>query len=126
MPKVIAITLLITFVILTVKSFNDQYALIIGLIASVILILFSSEYLGGIFSFVAELIDKSGIDNELIRIIFKITGIGYAVEFSAGIVEDAGLKNMADKLVLVGKIIIISTALPIFYAVFNTFTGFFS
>jgi len=126
MIKIVAITLIIAFVILLIKGFDDKYALLLGLASSVLLLLLSNEYIAEIFMFFTDLIDKSGIDDTLLRIVFKVTGIGYLIEFSAGIIEDAGLKNLSDKLVFIGKIMIIATALPVFYAVFTMFTEMFT
>ncbi len=126
MIKIVAVSLLIAFVVLLLKGFDDKYALLLGLASSVLLLLMSNEYIAEIFAFLTDLFDKSGIDDGLLRIVFKVTGIGYLVEFSAGIIEDAGLKNLSDKLVFVGKIMIIATSLPVFYAVFSMFSEMFS
>ena len=60
------------------------------------------------------------------KLIFKIVGIGYVVEFAAGILEDCGVKSVADKLVLAGKFVILSVSLPIFYALINILVGLVS
>lgn len=126
MVKIVAITLLFSFLILCVKGFNNEYAILTGLAASVVLVLLSSEYLSGVLTFLNDLIERSNVERGVINVVFKVTGIGYLIEFSAGIVEDAGLKTLSDKLVFVGKIVIISTSLPVFYAVFTTFSEIFA
>ena len=65
----------------------------------------------------------TGVDGSLFSIIFKITAIGYLVEFGAGTIEDFGLKSLADKLVFAGKIIILGISMPVIYAVFNLLKG---
>ena len=126
MLKIVALSLVFTFVILSFKGFNDRYAVLIGLASSIILIVLSSEYVEKVLSFINGLVESSGIDQGIISIIFKITGIGYLIEFSTNLIEDAGLKSISDKLVFIGKVIIIATSIPVFYAVFGTFTELFS
>ncbi|MBO4594329.1 MAG: hypothetical protein J5697_01345 [Clostridia bacterium] len=126
MIKIVAIALLLSFLILCVKGFNNEYAVLTGLAASVILVLLSSEYFSGVLTFLNDLIERSGVERSIVNVVFKVTGIGYLIEFSAGIVEDAGLKGLSDKLVLVGKIVIVFTALPVFYAVFTAFSEIFA
>ena len=75
------------------------------------------------FSFVNNIVELSGIDKEFYKIIFKITAIGYLIEFGADLVLDMGLKGLSEKLVFVGKIVIFCTSLPIFYSVFNLLIG---
>ena len=72
-----------------------------------------------VFSFFNQIIEASGVDIELYKIIFKIVGISYLVEFGAGTVEDMGYKSISDKLVLIGKLSIFIVSMPIFYAVIN-------
>ena len=45
------------------------------------------------------------------------------MEFAAGAIEDFGLKSLSDKLVLIGKLIIIGVSMPVIYAVINLVTG---
>ena len=44
-------------------------------------------------------------------------GIGYIVEFSAGILNDFGQNSVADKLVFAGKILVFVLAIPILESV---------
>ena len=88
-----------------------------------IVLSFVTQYLGGIFDFLNKIVELSGIDNSFYQIILKITAIGYLTEFGAEMVNDLGFKGLSDKLVFVGKILILSISLPVFYAVFNLLTG---
>ena len=116
----LAITCAITLVYL--KSVNsDLFQL--ALVASGILLISSVfSYLNEIFNFFNDIVKLTGIDSSLYKIIFKITAIGYLVEFGAGTIEDLGLKSLSNKLIFCGKIIIFSVSLPVLYAVFNLLT----
>ena len=126
MVKIVALALIFSVVIVYLKSINSELSFLALVGAGIILIYFSLEYLTNTISFINQLAEFSGIDNEYYKIIFKITAIGYLFEFGAGTIEDFGLKSLADKLVLVGKIIILSISLPIIYGVFNVILGLVS
>lgn len=123
MIKIIIVALVFAVIISYLKaSGSDLYVLaLVG--AGIILFSLAFEYLVETVDFVRQLIDKTGVDQEFYRIIFKITIIGYLIEFSADTITDLGFKSLADKLVFVGKFIIFSVSLPILYAVFNLLTG---
>ena len=72
----------------------------------IIMFLYAFDYLSQSVEFIKSFTEGAGIDNEIIRIIFKIIGIGFLVELTAGSVKELGFESIADKLVLCGKIII--------------------
>ena len=123
MIKIVAIALIFTIIIVYLKSVNAELALLATVGAGIILLYFTIDYLVNVFDFINNLIQLSGIDNELYLIIFKITAIGYLVEFAANTIQDFGLKSLSDKLVFVGKIVILSMSMPIIYAIFNLLIG---
>ncbi|MBO4251501.1 MAG: stage III sporulation protein AD [Clostridia bacterium] len=123
MLKIVACAIICAFILTYLKSVGSEFFSVAVLGAGVILTSLGIEYLTQTVEFVRELIEQSGVNTEYFSIILKITGIAYVVEFGAGIVEDMGLKSVADKLVFVGKIAIFVTAMPIIYAVFNLMMG---
>lgn len=123
MLKIITIAIVCAIIILYLRNINNEIALLASIGAGIIILFFAFDYLTETFTFINKIIDLSGIDKEYYKIIFKITAIGYIVEFASSTVNDFGLKSLSDKITLVGKIVIITTSLPIFYAVFNLITG---
>ena len=124
MVKFVAVALLLGVIIVYVRAVNSEFTSIALLGASVILISFSFNYVTEIYEFINKLIQLSNIDSNYIKIIFKITAIGYLVDFGAGLLEDFNLKSLGDKLVLLGKLIILATALPIIQGVLNIIINF--
>ncbi|HBF86288.1 MAG TPA: hypothetical protein DDW54_01260 [Clostridiales bacterium] len=53
------------------------------------------------------------MDGAVFGIVLKIIAISYFVEFSASLIEDFGLKNISDKVVFAGKLLILSVSFPI-------------
>ena len=123
MLKIVLITLICAFIIYYLKSINsDLYQLaLIG--AGIIVLSQTFVYLFDTFAFFEEIINLSGVDSDFYKIIFKITAIGYLVEFGASTVKDMGFNSLAEKLIFAGKAIILYVSLPILTAVFNLLKG---
>ena len=68
----------------------------------------------GIFSEIAEM---TGLDATIVKTLLKMVGIGYLVEFSAGVLNDFGQNSLADKLIFCGKILVLILAVPILESV---------
>ena len=122
MIKIVLLTIVFAIIIIYLKNINSELFTLATVGASIVIISLVLEYIGQAFSIFNTMIQATKIDRDLFNIIFKIMAIGYLVEFGAGIVNDFGLKSLADKLVFAGKIVIFCMSLPIIYAVFNLFT----
>ena len=79
----------------------------------IIMFLYAFDYLTESIEFIRSFTQNAGIDNDIVRIIFKIIGIGFLVELTASSVKDLGFESVADKLILCGKIILFVAAIPI-------------
>lgn len=124
MFQIVLITIVCALLVIYLKSVNSEL-FPLALLGSCILILgVGINYLSEAYNFFNKIISKTGLDSGLVAVILKITAIGYIVEFGAGVVEDLGLKSLADKLVFVGKISILIVSIPVFYAIFNLINQF--
>ena len=113
LARIIGIGLVTAVAALLLRSTKPEIAFAVTIAGGVLILLFSLDILAEAFGIYGQIGEQTGIDLTLIKIILKIIAIGYLVEFAAGIVEDFGAKNIADKLVFAGKIIIFTVALPI-------------
>lgn len=118
--KIVIIGLLFAVIIVYLQSINKELALIATIAAGIILIISILSSLKEIFSLYSQIASNANFGDETIKLIIKITIICYLVEFAVGIIEDFGLKTLADKVSLAGRIIIILTALPIVTALIKT------
>ena len=114
--RILGVGLVTAVAALLLRSSKPELSFAITIAGSVIILIFALELAVDTFGIFAELGERTGIDNELIKVVIKIVAIGYLVEFAAGIVEDFGSKSIADKLVFAGKVIIFSVSLPILRA----------
>ena len=109
--------------VVILKENKSETAMLVGIAGGCLILLCLVDYFSGIFSTIQNIVDKSGIPDTLFKSIFKIIGIGYIADFSAGIVEDTGQKALAEKIILGGKLIIMVLALPIVNLLFDTIAG---
>lgn len=88
----------------------------------ILLVLSGFDYLSESLQFIKNFSQQTNIDNSVIRLIFKVVGVGYLIELTASSVKDLGFESIADKLVICGKIIIFIMAVPILQSLFAVIT----
>lgn len=104
------ITAVCAFILKSHKSELVPLCLTAG---GIIIFLFAFDYLSESVEFLKTFSATTGVDNEIIRVIFKIIGIGFLIELTASSVKELGFEGVADKLILCGKIVIFVVAIPI-------------
>ena len=120
MIKIVAFIVVCAVLVVYVKNVNAELYPLVLLGSGIIVLYTGFTYLTGTLDFFKKIVSASAINEKFLSIIFKIVSVGYIVEFGAGVVEDMGLKSLADKLVFIGKAIIVGVSLPVFYAVIET------
>lgn len=108
---------------LILRETRADMAIAVTLAGGVIILLMVLDKVVGIFTVFETLMQRAGIDNRIFSLLVKIIGIGYVTDFSAGVIEDTGSKSLADKVVLAGKIIIMTLALPVIVKLFDLIAG---
>ena len=98
---------------LVLKSHKSELVPLCLTAGGIIMFLYAFDYLTESVEFIRSFSQGAGIDNDIIRIIFKIIGIGFLVELTASSIKDLGFESVADKLILCGKIIIFIVSVPI-------------
>lgn len=102
---------------LLLKGTKPELSLAVTIAGSIILLLFAFNLFSGSISIFNKIAQTTGIDSALVKILLKMVGIGYLVEFSAGVLNDFGQNSLADKLVFCGKILVLILAIPILESV---------
>lgn len=111
--KIIALGILICVVIIIIKQIKPEFAVLVLIAGSIIMLCYLFNYFTNILGVFDKIISKTEINAELFAIILKIVGIGYLIEFAANICADSGNPAIADKIVLGGKLIILTVSMPI-------------
>ena len=121
--KIVLIGIVFSVIIIIIKQIKPEFSPIILIAASCVILAHIIHYIGNIMVDIDNIITQTGINKDLFVIILKIIGIGYLVEFGAGICNDSGNQSIADKIILAGKIIILSVSMPIISNLLNTIVG---
>lgn len=117
--KIIGIGLLTVFASMMLKSLKPEFSLLISLAGGLIVLFMTVNYLVELISAFTNIIDKTGLNNDLLKSVLKIIGVGYLTEFAGNICVDSGNSSMADKIILAGKIVILVMALPIINSIID-------
>lgn len=115
--QLIGIAFVTAVAAILLKSTKPELSFAVTIAGSIILLLFAFELFGNSLSIFEEIASATGIRTSLIKILLKMLGIGYLVEFTAGVLKDFGQNSLADKLVFCGKVVILVLAIPILESV---------
>lgn len=117
--KVLILGIILSVITVLLKQIKPEYSLICIIVGSIILIAYILSGITTIFDYFSKIVDKTGIDEALFSTLLKIIGVGYLIEFSAGVCVDSGNSSIADKIILAGKILIFTLSMPIITNLFN-------
>ena len=115
--QLVGIAFITAVTALLLKETKPELSFAVTVTGSIILLLFAFELFRGSISIFNRIAETTGIKSSMVKIILKMVGIGYLVEFSAGILNDFGQNSVADKLVFCGKILLLILAIPILESV---------
>ena len=111
--KIIAIGLITCLATMIIRPVRADFAVIIAIVGGLIILFMVVDYLSNVFEVLRNIIGISGVNSNLYTLLLKIIGVGYLIEFTAGICSDTGNSGLGDKVLLGWKIIILVMALPI-------------
>lgn len=117
--KIIGIGLITCIAALILKPVRSDFAMIITMVGGIIILVMILSSLTGAINMINSIANKTGVNSDLLSIVFKIVGIGYLTEFTASMCADAGSSGLGDKVLLGGKIIILVMSLPIVTSILN-------
>lgn len=117
--QLVGIAFLTAVSALILRNTKPELAFAVTIAGSIILLLFVFDMLQDAIGIFHEIANLTGINSSLIKILLKMIGIGYLIEFSTGILNDFGQSSLADKLVFCGKIIVLLLAIPIIESVLS-------
>lgn len=104
---------------LILKSHKSELAPLCVAAGGVLMILYSFDYVSESLDLLKQFTEQTGISSSVIRVIFKIIGIGYVVELTASSVKDLGFESIADKLIMCGRIVIFLVSVPILQSLYE-------
>ncbi|MEG6565833.1 stage III sporulation protein AD [Thermoanaerobacterium saccharolyticum] len=118
--QIVAIGIICVIILSLFRENFEDVAIIISLSASILIFFIIVPKISNIIAVLNTIANKSGINSIYVKTILKIIGVAYIAELGVQISNDAGEKNIATKVELAGKIIIIFLSLPIIIALVDT------
>lgn len=111
--KIIGIGLVALIIIIIIKQYKPEFAIYVSIIAGIIILYMILGEFKNIISLLQTITTKSGINNQFLSLLLKITGIALLTEFAISICKDAGESAIANKIEIGSKVIVISMSIPI-------------
>lgn len=111
--KIVSLGITISIFVVIIKQVKPELSIAVLIAGSIVMILTIVKYFTDLFSIFDLIINKTGIDKGVVSAVLKIIGIGYLIEFCAGVCNDTGNASIADKVILGGKVLIFVVAMPI-------------
>lgn len=121
-----AIALVTAFCVLVLRDVNSQLSAAVAIAGGIVVLLSVVDYFSDIFSVISDIAKRAGLATSVITLLFKVIAVGYITEFSSSLIEDMGLKSLADKVTLAGKLIIVAVSLPVVVKLFEFIAGLLS
>lgn len=111
--KIIGVGLVALIAIIIIKQYKPEFAIYISIIAGVIILYMIIDEFKNIIYLLQSISSKSGVNNDFLALLLKITGIALLTEFAISICKDSGENAIANKIEIGSKVIIISMSIPI-------------
>ena len=75
--KIIGMGLISLIIIIIIKQYKPEFAIYVSIIAGIVIIYLIFNKLEGIINLLKTISSKSGINNEFLELLLKITGIAF-------------------------------------------------
>ena len=108
--------LLAVILVLTLKSQCKEIGTILAITVCCITAIGSFTYLQPVLDFLKKLEQLGSLDESMVEILLKATGIGMITEIASLVCKDAGNESMGKAMQLLGTGVILYLSLPLFYA----------
>lgn len=116
---VIGATLFTLVAVSVFRRDSPTLAMITSLAFTVLLLLFVLPGVGQMVRLLEELSSRAGVRSGYLAVLWKAVAISYLTAFAAELSRDAGEKTIASGVELVGKVMVLVTALPVVVAILN-------
>ena len=99
---------------LVIRQYKGEYALLISLACSVVVMLFIMDGITQVRDQLDAILQNSLLNSELVGIVFRCLGVCILTELASQSCRDSGEGAIAAKVELAGKIALLLMSLPLF------------
>lgn len=106
------------------KGHKPEYGMYIGLAIGILIFAFCIRQVEAVILQFDRVRSYLGGAESYLSILFRVIGITYICEFSAGICKDAGYQSVAGQIEILGKLAVMFAGLPILFTVIEQIQEF--
>ena len=106
------------------KGHKPEYGIYIGLGIGILIFAFCLRQVEAVLLQFDRIRSYLGGAESYLSILFRVIGITYICEFSAGICKDAGYQSVASQIEILGKLAVMFAGLPILFTVIEQIQEF--
>lgn len=117
--KIVGLSLAAVTVVLVLRAYRPELAVQAAVAAGVVLLLIAVTELSGVMAMIDQIVAKYGLNSEHIKVVIKVIGIAYLAQFAAQTCRDAGEGAIASKVELVGRVLIVTVAIPVVISILD-------
>lgn len=117
--SICAVAVVSTILAVALKRHNQELSLLVSIGAAVIILLSVIEYVLSSIESVSTILAQANINSEYVVILLKVLGICFLTEFTCDTTKEAGLCALSGNISLVGKIVVLVTAMPMFMEILD-------
>lgn len=121
--KLVGIALLAVSAAVVLRAYRPELALQLSIVACLFILAYALSDIGAIRQAVDGVAARFGLGADQLKLVFKVIGIAYVVQFAAEACRDAGESAIASKVELAGRVLIVAAALPALMAVLSLLSG---
>ena len=114
--QVCGAVLVAVILILTLKSNCKEIGTILAITVCCMTIIAAFSYLQPILTFLQTLEMLGGLNQDMVHVLMKATGIGIITEISAFVCKDAGNESIGKSVQFLGSAVILYLSIPLFTA----------
>ena len=112
--QILGAVLLAIILVLALKSYCKEIGTILAITVCCLTGITTLRYLQPVLEFLKKLEDLGGLDEVMVEILLKSTGIGIITEIANLVCKDAGNESMGKSMQLLGTAVILYLSLPLF------------
>ena len=121
--RILGIGIVTSILVVVIRQIKPELSIFVGISGGLIIVFMIVSTLLDVVNVFSTIATKSGISDNLFGCLLKIIGIGYLTEFAANVCTDSGSNGLADKMLLAGKIVILSMSLPVVVTILEIIIG---
>ena len=121
--KIIAIALCCAFSAMLLKQMKSDLSLFVLISGGILILMLILNSLGSVVSEINLIVSKTEVSSEIIKMLFKVVGIGFLCEFASNICLDVGAGNLAECVLSGGRVAIIVLCFPVIKSLIELISG---